>query len=43
MNLIHLIYFKRTIEGYVAVPGKEYKIKVDGDKIDALISKLGTK
>ena len=31
--------FKRTIEDYVAVPGKEYKIKVDGDKIDALISK----
>lgn len=31
--------FKRTIEEYVAVPGKEYKIKVDGDKIDELISK----
>lgn len=35
--------FRRTIEGYVAVPGKEYKIKVDGDEIDALISKLGTR
>lgn len=31
--------FKRTVEDYVAVPGKEYKIKVDGDKIDELISK----
>lgn len=31
--------FKRTIEDYVAVPGKEYKIKVDGDKVDELISK----